>query len=81
MGLVSIPVLRVSFRFAGVDEAQRHAFMKRFDLCMQRGGGWGICKKSASIPGNKCARHYQNNTALGPNDDVVMSICGGGPSN
>jgi hypothetical protein len=39
IGLVSIPVLQVSFRFAGVEEAQRYAFMKRFDLCMQRGGG------------------------------------------
>jgi len=32
-------VLRVSFRFAGVDAPQRHAFMTRFDLYMQRGGG------------------------------------------
>jgi hypothetical protein len=39
IGLVSIPVLRVIFRFAGVDEAQRHAFMTRFDLCIPRGGG------------------------------------------
>jgi hypothetical protein len=39
IGLVSIPVLKVSFRFAGVDEAQLYAFMTRFDLCMQRGGG------------------------------------------
>jgi hypothetical protein len=39
IGLVSLPVLRVTFRFAGVDEAQRYAFMTRFDLCMQRGGG------------------------------------------
>ena len=39
IGLVSIPVLNVSFRFAGVDAPQRHAFMKRFDLYMQRGGG------------------------------------------
>jgi hypothetical protein len=34
-----IPRLLVSFRFAGVDERQRYAFMKRFDLYMQRGGG------------------------------------------
>lgn len=27
------------FVFSGVDEAQRHAFMTRFDLYMQRGGG------------------------------------------
>jgi hypothetical protein len=39
IGLVRMPVLRVSFRFAGLDEAQRYAFMKRFDLYMQRGGG------------------------------------------
>jgi hypothetical protein len=39
IGLVRIPVLKVSFRFAGVHEAQRYAFMKRFDLYMQRGGG------------------------------------------
>jgi hypothetical protein len=39
IGLVSIPVLQVSFRFAGVSEATRQAFMKRFDLYMQRGGG------------------------------------------
>lgn len=39
IGLVCIPVLKVSFRFAGVDEAQCHAFMTRLDLCMHRGGG------------------------------------------
>jgi hypothetical protein len=39
IGLVRIPVLKVSFRFAGVDDAQRYAFMRRFDLYMQRGGG------------------------------------------
>jgi len=39
IGRISIPVLKVSFRFAGVEPAQRHAFMKRFDLYMQRGGG------------------------------------------
>ncbi|MDR3370675.1 hypothetical protein [Rhodoferax sp.] len=39
IGLISLPVLRVSFRFAGVEEAQRHEFMTRFDLYMQRGGG------------------------------------------
>jgi hypothetical protein len=39
IGLVSIPVLQVSFRFAGVDDAQRYTFMRRFDLYMQRGGG------------------------------------------
>jgi hypothetical protein len=39
IGQVVMPRLLVSFRFAGVDDAQRHVFMKRFDLCMQRGGG------------------------------------------
>jgi hypothetical protein len=36
---VTMPRLAVSFRFAGVDGSARHAFMKRFDLYMQRGGG------------------------------------------
>ncbi len=39
IGLVQLPVLKVNFRFAGVAEPQRHEFMKRFDLYMQRGGG------------------------------------------
>ncbi len=39
IALVRMPRFLVSFRFAGLDEAQRHAFMKRFDLYMQRGGG------------------------------------------
>lgn len=39
IGLISIPRLLVSFRFAGLDDAQRYTFMKRFDLYMQRGGG------------------------------------------
>jgi hypothetical protein len=39
IGLVSIPVLQVSFRFAGIPEETRQTFMKRFDLYMQRGGG------------------------------------------
>jgi hypothetical protein len=43
IGLISLPVLRVSFRFAGVEEAQRYAFMSRFDLGMQRGGGREVC--------------------------------------
>ena len=36
---VQMPRLLVRFRFAGVDETARYAFMKRFDLYMQRGGG------------------------------------------
>ena len=39
IALLRLPRLLVSFRFAGVDDAQRYAFMKRFDLYMQRGGG------------------------------------------
>ena len=39
IALMRIPRLLVSFRFAGLDHAQRYAFMKRFDLYMQRGGG------------------------------------------
>ena len=39
IALMSIPRLLVSFRFAGLDDAQRYVFMKRFDLYMQRGGG------------------------------------------
>ncbi len=39
IALMCIPRLLVNFRFAGVDEAQRYRFMKRFDLYMQRGGG------------------------------------------
>lgn len=39
IALMRIPRLLVSFRFAGLDTAARHAFMKRFDLYMQRGGG------------------------------------------
>ena len=36
---ISMPRLLVRFRFAGVEDAARHAFMTRFDLYMQRGGG------------------------------------------
>jgi hypothetical protein len=39
IALMRMPRLLVSFRFNGLDEAQRYAFMKRFDLYMQRGGG------------------------------------------
>jgi hypothetical protein len=39
IALMRMPVLRVNFVFAGLDAGQRHAFMKRFDLYMQRGGG------------------------------------------
>jgi hypothetical protein len=36
---VRLPRLLVSFRFSGLDGDQRRAFMTRFDLHMQRGGG------------------------------------------
>ncbi len=39
IALVQMPRLAVSFRFAGIDDETRNAFMKRFDLYMQRGGG------------------------------------------
>lgn len=39
IAMVSMPRLHVSFVFTGLDAAQRHAFMQRFDLYMQRGGG------------------------------------------
>jgi hypothetical protein len=39
IALVWLPRLHVSFRFEGLQDDQRLAFMKRFDLYMQRGGG------------------------------------------
>ena len=39
IALLRLPRLLVSFSFTGLDEAARYAFMKRFDLYMQRGGG------------------------------------------
>jgi hypothetical protein len=39
IALMRLPRLNVSFRFEGLDAGQRLAFMKRFDLYMQRGGG------------------------------------------
>ena len=36
---VRLPRLHVTFRFEGLDAGRRFAFMKRFDLYMQRGGG------------------------------------------
>ena len=39
IALVRLPRLHVAFRFEGLDADQRFAFMKRFDLYMQRGGG------------------------------------------
>jgi hypothetical protein len=39
IALMRMPTLHVAFRFEGLDAQQRLAFMKRFDLYMQRGGG------------------------------------------
>ena len=39
IAMVSLPRLRVHFRFSGLNTAQRCTFMRRFDLYMQRGGG------------------------------------------
>ena len=39
IALVRLPRLHVSFRFEGVEGQARRAFMERFDLYLQRGGG------------------------------------------
>lgn len=39
LGLAVLPRLWVRFEFDGLADPQRHAFMKRFDLYTQRGGG------------------------------------------
>lgn len=39
IALLRLPRLAVRFAFDGVDAAQRLAFMQRFDLYTQRGGG------------------------------------------
>lgn len=39
IALIRLPRLRVSYAFSGVPEAERTAFMRRFDLYTQRGGG------------------------------------------
>lgn len=39
IALLVMPRLQVSFAFEDVDDAQRLAFMKPFDLTLQRGGG------------------------------------------
>ena len=39
IALVRLPRLAVHYRFDNVDDAERHAFMKHFDLTIQRGGG------------------------------------------
>mgnify|MGYP000143087610 CR=1 FL=1 len=39
IALMHIPRLHVQFDFHQVSDDERHHFMKRFDLYMQRGGG------------------------------------------
>lgn len=39
IALIRLPRMAVSFRFSGVSVEERAAFMKRFDLHLQRGGG------------------------------------------
>ena len=39
IALITMPRLEVRFTFDGVSETDRQAFMKRFDIYMQRGGG------------------------------------------
>ncbi len=39
IALMRLPRLALHFAFTGVNEAERYAFMKRFDLYTQRGGG------------------------------------------
>ncbi len=36
---ICLPVTRVELRFTGMDEVQRQAFLQRFDLYFQKGGG------------------------------------------
>jgi hypothetical protein len=39
IALISMPRLQVRYRFEGLGAEQRQAFMRYFDLYMQRGGG------------------------------------------
>lgn len=39
IGLIELPRMQVTFAFDDVGDEVRHAFMKRFDLYTQRGGG------------------------------------------
>lgn len=39
IALLCLPRLQVEFRFEGVRDEARRAFMRRFDLHLQRGGG------------------------------------------
>jgi hypothetical protein len=39
IALMTVPRLAIRFAFEGVDEIERHRFMRYFDLHTQRGGG------------------------------------------
>ncbi len=39
IALMRMPRMAVQYRFTAVDDVQRQAFMRYFDLFMQRGGG------------------------------------------
>jgi hypothetical protein len=39
IGLITLPVLGVTFRFRGLDDLTRHDFLAHFDLYTRRGGG------------------------------------------
>jgi hypothetical protein len=39
LGLLLLPVLRVSIEFVGLDAPARQAFLRHFDLFTRRGGG------------------------------------------
>ena len=39
IALIRLPVLRMHFQFDGLSADERAAFMRRFDLTTQRGGG------------------------------------------
>jgi hypothetical protein len=39
IALMRMPRLQVAYRFSGLDAGQQAAFLRYFDLFMQRGGG------------------------------------------
>lgn len=39
IAMITLPRMHMHFLFTGLDDNQRYAFMKRFDLFMHRGGG------------------------------------------
>jgi hypothetical protein len=39
IGLFNLPVLKVTYRFSGGDDAARRSVLERLDRAMQRGGG------------------------------------------